>query len=284
MIIENIRFLELASTDKIYTPLKSFSDSILFYYLGQLALKNDGDLFEIGCGGSTFVLYELSENENRKFNFCDLKQYYENTHSTCYPNANVNVIIDDSRNIRNYDIGPFVYSHVDGTKDYVIAKQDLEYCIDNIAGNGLICQDDYGNNKWPTITRCVTELVHEGKLKFVFIGDSSAWLTTPEYYDYWMNLLQNDREFLVLSLYLGIRNSSTNLSSDENYYFINTLNFDTPHWGKITSSIKEIFNERELKALYEIDKYKFSERFLKMPYTLQSVPGNWLEGLFEPIG
>jgi len=277
MIVENIRFLELASADKIFTPLKSFSDSILFYYLGHLALKNDGDLLEIGCGGSTFVLYELSENENRQFHFCDLKQSFENTHIPYYRNANVNPIIDDSRNIGNYEIGPFAYSHVDGTKDYKIAKQDLEYSIKNIAVNGLICQDDYGNNKWPTITRCVTELVHEGKLKFVLIGDSSAWLTTPEYYDYWMNLLQNDREFLVLSLYLGVRNSSVNLNSEENYYFINSLNFDNPHWSRLNSNIQQIFTEKELTSLHKIDKYKFAERFLKMPYVMQSVPGNWLD-------
>ena len=276
MITQDIRFLELAAADKIYTPLKSFTDSILFYYLGHLALKNDGILFEIGCGGSTYVLYELSENENRNFTFCDLNHSFKDTHLSYYKDADVKSIFDNSVNIRNYNLESFAYSHVDGDKDYLVTKQDLEYCIDNIAVNGLICQDDYGNNKWPTITQAVTELVYEGKLKFVLIGDSSAWLTTPEYYDYWMSLLQNDREFYVLGLYLGIRNSSDSLNSPKNYYFINSLNFDTPYWNKI-HNIESLCNDTELTALYKIDKYKFANRFLKMPYVAQSVPGNWLD-------
>ena len=283
MILSNLRFLELASTDKVYTPLKSFSDTLLFYYLGSLALTNDGDLLEIGCGGSTCPLYELSEKSGRLLTICDLNELFKNTHLTHYKNANVNPIIDNSKNLINYEIGPFVYSHVDGDKDFKVTKQDLEYCIDNIAVNGIICQDDYGNNKWPTITHVVDQLVHENKLKFVIIGDSSAWLTTPEYYDYWMNLLSTDREFQVLSWYVGLQQSAETLSCTENYYFINCINIgfitgynvDKLYWRE-KHEIKSSCSDAELEALYDIHKYLFSSRYLQMPYRMQSIPGYWL--------
>lgn len=272
MLINNIRFLELASNDKIFTPLKSFTDSVLFYYLGRLALKNDGELLEIGCGGSTYVLYELSQDEKRPFTLCDLKPLYKNAHTEFYPNAIVNPIIDYSKNLYDCNEGPFVYSHVDGDKDYLVTKQDVEYCIDNLAVNGLICQDDYGNNKWPTVTQVILDLVSEEKLKFILVGDSSAWLTIPEYYDYWMDLLNTDREFNVLSHYFGIRHSSI-LNANRNYYFINTLDL----YFSPNKNSKEFCTEEELIALNRIHEYKFAKRFLKMPYTFQSTPGIWLK-------
>jgi hypothetical protein len=85
------------------------------------------------------------------------------------------------------------YCHLDGSKDYKIALNDLQFSTDNLSVNGLICQDDYGNNKWPTVTDAVQDMISAGKLVMLVVGDSSAWLTRPEYYDHWMDQFATTR-------------------------------------------------------------------------------------------
>lgn len=276
MITSNSKFLELVTAEKLYPPLKSFSDSILFYYLGHLALQNKGEILEIGGGGSTYVLYELSENHDTTFNLCDMHKKFATWHNDYYPNAKVNPIIAYSDVLVNHQIGPFAYAHIDGDKDYNVTSADLAYCLDNLAVNGLICQDDYGNNKWPTITQAICKAVAEGKAKVLLIGDSSIWITKPEYYSYWMNKLATDREFEVLAAYLGVHEAEKMLSYSPNYYFINSL-----QWVNVVKAryeeVKNTFTEQEISTLREIDHHRHAPQYLKMPYTLQSTPGIWLD-------
>lgn len=279
MLLENPKFLELATKNKSFTPLKSFSDSLLFYFVGSMCLSNDGDILEIGCGGSTYVLYELATKYNRLFTLCDLRESYADMHFPYYSECNVNAIIDYSSTLTNHEIKPIVYTHVDGDKNYNTTSNDLQFCIDNLAPYGIICQDDYGNNKWPSITQAVANFVQQGKLKIIIVGDSSVWLTKPEYYDYWMDTLANDREFNILMAYLGMQESKKILECDPNYLFINTLNY-APMWrDQIVDNyqyIKGLCSSDELRLLRDIHAYKDKAQFLKMPYPGQSEPGIWL--------
>jgi hypothetical protein len=156
---------------------------------------------------------------------------------------------------------------------------DLEYCIDNLAPYGIICQDDYGNNKWPSITQSVLNLVQQDKLKIILIGDSSIWLTKPEYADYWMELLSIDREFNIMKAYIGIQESNKILDCNPNYFFINTLNY-APQWtDEVFANYQYIKNScsiEELELLNKIHAYKDNLNYLVMPYAGQSIPGIWL--------
>lgn len=280
MQLEYPKFLELSHDKKILTPLKSFSDSLLFYFIGSLALEKDGDLLEIGYGGSTYVLYELSRKFKKLLTVCDLKETCVNKHLLYYDDAIVNTVVDYSHTLPQRNINPIIYSHVDGDKNYHTTKSDLEFCINNLAPNGIICQDDYGNNKWPSIVQAVLSLVAEDKIKIIVVGDSSVWLTKPEYYDYWMNLLSDDREFGILKSYLGMQEASEILDCNPNYFFINTLNY-APKWSeKVFESyetIKNLCSEEELDILKSIHTFKDSPNYLKMPYYGQSSPGIWLK-------
>lgn len=278
--LEYPKFLELSHAEKIFTPLKSFSDSLLFYFIGSLASEKDGDLLEIGYGGSTYVLYELSSKFKKLLTVCDLKEACVNGHFPYYADAIVNAVVDYSHTLTQQSISPVIYSHVDGDKNYQTTKSDLEFCIGNLAPYGIICQDDYGNNKWPSIAQAVLSLVAENKIKIIVVGDSSVWLTKPEYYDYWMNLLSEDREFSILKAYLGMQESSKILECNPNYLFINTLNY-APKWSKqVFENYEEIKNscsEKETEILKSIHTFKDSPRYLKMPYYGQSSPGIWLK-------
>lgn len=279
MHLEQPKFLKLAHEEKISTPLKSFSDSLLFYFIGTQALNHKGDLLEIGCGGSTYIMYELSSKFNTQLTICDLRDTFTNAHLPYYKNANVRPIIGYSNTLSQHDINQLVYAHVDGDKNYNTTLGDLEYCIAHLAPYGIICQDDYGNNKWPSITQAVTKLVSEEKIKIILVGDSSVWLTTPEYYEYWMNLLSTDREFSILASYIGLQEAEKILGCEPNYFFINTLNY-APVWVDQVYEkyeiIKNLCTTQEIELLQSIHQYKDSPRYLKMPYYGQSSPGVWL--------
>ena len=276
LITSSAKFLTLAAQEKIFQALKTFNDTILFYYLGTLALRNKGNIFEVGCGGSTNALYELSDVYGRRLILCDLKEVYLKQHLEFYPEIDIKVLLKSSLELTRADVGAIVYSHIDGSKHYDLCKPDLDFAIDNIADYGLICQDDYGNNKWPTITNAVNEKVNEGRLKFVLIGDSSAWLTTPEFYDYWMNVLSSDREFNILSTYIGINESSKFLGYHTNYYYINSMK---PHQEQYLIEGKT-FSQKDIDYLLELETIRLNSKFyLKMPYSGQSTPGQWISKL-----
>ena len=64
----NTRFLKLVAKNIICPALKTYADTVLFYYLGYLATSNTlGDIVEIGVGGSTHPLIELAETNGKIF-------------------------------------------------------------------------------------------------------------------------------------------------------------------------------------------------------------------------
>ena len=277
MVLNDIRFFEFAKSG-LRVPLKSFNDSLLFYYLGHLAGSQKGELFEIGGGGSSYLMCELSENCNKRYTLCDTSEWFHNLTSTYYTTTNYNFINDTSENLSKYNLPNFSYCHIDGNKDFNITYNDLIYCIDHLEENGLICQDDYGNNKWPTITQAVFKALEENKIKTILIGDSSAWFTKPEYYDYWINKLSTDREFYVLGNYIGVQGSD-HLSYFPKYFFLNTLTGNTNGFWRYAQASgkydKSKYSQEELDYLQKLHKHS-RKGFLMMPYFGQSTAGQWL--------
>lgn len=268
MIVNNAKFLNLVSAKKIRAALKSYTDTILFYYLGYLSVTNaSGTISEIGVGGSTYILTELSELTNKDFliidNNGDRANFFSDT--THWPKANVKVIVNESvAVVGNTDISEFAYCHIDGDKNFKITTSDIEFYLKHLSVNGLICQDDYGNHKWPTVTDAVKQLEHANKLKIVVVGDSSVWFTRPEYYDYWMEILKTDYEFSLLKPLCNIV-SSTLLDRTPEYYFMQAL---------FNHSVVEDYSVEEIKYFDDILKYSQEDSgYLTMPYSLQSAIG-----------
>lgn len=254
------KFIKLVSNNKIEPALKSYADTLLFYYLGSLAITtSDGNILEIGVGGSTYPLLDLSERSNKKFVIVDLNQkrldYYSN--QEYFSKSIIEKHLVSSLKLDSTDIKNLSYCHLDGSKDYKIAINDLEFCTKNLVTNGLICQDDYGNNKWPAVTSATQDMIYEGKLKMLLVGDSSAWLTRPEYYDYWQNLLSRDVEFDMLSKFLNITDKTTSV-----------LGYRFMHAGLDIRRDISNFDFDYFDSLLTYD----SRHYLRMPYTGQSRP------------
>jgi hypothetical protein len=257
LITNNAKFTRLVSEGKIDSSLKTYSDSLLFYYLGYLAASvHDGEFLEIGVGGSTYVLSELSELFGRNFNIVDLElerltEFSNNKYFTNAKNIQYNI---SSTKLINKNINALIYCHIDGDKSYEIAKSDLEFCLSKLTTNGIICQDDYGNNKWPMVTDIIHELLHAGKLKILIVGDSSCWVTLPKYYDYWYNMFDQDYEFKLLGKFL-------NIAKNANYLYMNS-----------TYQPKPMVDSNELDYFDSLLQYE-SVAYLQMPYMSQSTPG-----------
>lgn len=269
MITNTAKFLSLVHQKKIITAYKSYNDTLLFYYIGNLALSNGtGNLFEIGIGGSSYPLMELSSDHSRKFIAIDVDIGLLNNFVTSKDNIFSKSIIEsyhiDSNDLPNRpDIvtNNLSYCHIDGSKDYETTLNDLKYCIDHLANNGIICQDDYGNNKWPTITDAVQNLIYNGQLTMLVVGDSSCWLTKPEYYNYWMDIFSNDIEFQILSPFVNLTNSK-NLNKNPNYFFMNAL-----------ESKVEIVPDNEILDYYDSLLELIDDQYLRMPFEIQSLSG-----------
>lgn len=269
MIVSQNKVLKLVKQQKIVRPLKSYVDTLLFYYLGYLSAKNSkGDLSEIGVGGSTHVLMELSEILKCNFYIFDIDQQEMSRFATTefWPDSNPKVYVDDSLNLHNYkNLSNFAYCHIDGSKDYNVTLSDINFYLSHLAHNGIICQDDYGNNKWPTITDAVKFLESTNQIKLILVGDSSVWFTKPEYYEFWTTLLETDYEFSLLKFLCNIVNSR-DLNKLPNYYFLqkNFLQQD-----KQTEPTFELFSDSEKKYFKDlVDTETFS--YLQMPYQTQS--------------
>ena len=263
-ILHRAKFLQLVKQNVIVNSLKSFNDTLLFYYLAHLALrKNQGSLFEIGVGGSTHVLTELSEAYQRKFEVVDMNQERLEQYSNLdiFPQALIENHVVNSLDLNNSHIKNLCYCHLDGNKDYKIAVNDLKFCTENLTINGLICQDDYGNNKWPTVTDAVQHMIDSGQLVMLIVGDSSAWLTPPEYYDYWMQEFSTDQEFLTLADFVHMQSSIT-LSKYPNYLYMRADSSEPP-------PVKDNFILNFYDALLEAEH----SNYLQMPYRNQSMPG-----------
>lgn len=264
LVTDKAKFLQLADQRKIESALKTFSDTILFYYLGHLALTNDsqGNISEIGIGGSTYPLIELAELHNKTFYAIDKfqKRLDQCVDISFWPNAKIEKIYVDSNNLDRHHVNntSFSYGHIDGDKNYNTTLNDIKFYLDNLSINGLICQDDYGNHKWPTVTDAVKELEFQQQIKIIFVGDSSVWFTKPEYYDHWFNLLEQDYEYSLLKAVCNICSSLT-LGKTPPYFFMQRLfNVNSP--DQYSEIQLEYFNK--LNAL--------SKNYLQMPYLGQS--------------
>jgi hypothetical protein len=133
--------------------------------------------------------------------------------------------------------------------------------LDNLSPNGLICQDDYGNHKWPTVTDAVKELEYRQDIKIILVGDSSVWFTKPQYYDYWLNILEHDYEYSLLKAVCNIA-SSLELGKTPEYHFMQNA-FNCYHPMEYT--------ETELRYFQNLNHYYVSSLgYLKMPYAPQS--------------
>ena len=67
-----MKIFELVHDDLVPAPLKTYADSILFYEFGRNA--SQGKLFEIGVGGSTYLMLQLAEDLDVPFYLCDVDQ------------------------------------------------------------------------------------------------------------------------------------------------------------------------------------------------------------------
>lgn len=261
------KFLKLVHNGSLKPALKTYNDTLLFYYLGSLAAaQTNGNLLEIGVGGSTYPMIELSEQYQKRFILIDRVQKSIDNILTdkiqqIFNQANIDVHCLDSLKLPETSIGNIGYCHIDGSKNYRITLGDLEFCANNLCVNGLICQDDYGNNKWPAVTDSVHTLINRGDLVMLFVGDSSAWLTKPEYYAHWMSLLKLDLEFNTLIPLLNIVDSSVQEKFPA-YFFMQSLLTVIP--DDITESAFDYYDQ--LLALS-------TQGYLQMPYMNQSTTG-----------
>lgn len=272
LVIDKAKFLQLASQGKIGLALKTFSDTILFYYLGHLSLQNNsqGHVSEIGVGGSTYPLIELAEMHNKTFYAIDNNQsILDQCVDTCFwPTTSVEKICVDSNHLNEHGIQTkFSYCHVDGDKNYNTTLNDIKFYLDRLSVNGLICQDDYGNHKWPTVTDAVKELEFRQQIKIIFVGDSSVWFTKPEYYDHWLDVLEQDYEYSLLTAVCNICNSAT-LGKTPPYFFMQRL---------FNSSQPNEYSETQLQYFDKlVELHRRSKNYLRMPYPSQSTFADFL--------
>ena len=262
----NTRFLKLVAKNIICPALKTYADTVLFYYLGYLATSNTlGDIVEIGVGGSTHPLIELAETNGKIFFIIDANENRLNLFSdlTHWPNAKLEKIVIDTAKLNSSHVGnQLSYCHIDGNKNFKSTISDIEFCLDRLSTNGLVCQDDYGNHKWPTVTDAVKELEFRNKIRLILVGDSSVWFTKPEYYDHWMSLLKKDYEYSLLVALCNITDSSKHLDKDPAYFFMNSI-YNSCRKNDYSAAELEYFDE-----LIQLDSASLN--YLKMPYQGQS--------------
>ena len=267
------KFLKLVANNLIDSALKTYSDTILFYYLGHLAISNtEGDIVEIGVGGSTYPMIELAEIYDKTFSVIDSNKERIEKYSdiTYWPNAKLKKILINSNHLKYRQItDKFSYCHIDGDKNFITTTSDIEFCLEQLSFNGLICQDDYGNHKWPTVTDAVKAFEYNDKIKLIFVGDSSVWFTKPEYYDYWMSLLEKDYEYSLLVALCNINSSKHQLKKNPAYFYMNSI------FNKFK---KDNYSEYELDYCNKlIEIYSESHHwYVRNPYTTQSMFGNFI--------
>lgn len=268
MILSQTKFLPLVNAYKIQSCLKSFSDSLWFYYLGhQACLVSLNGLLEIGVGGSTYPLMELSENHKRTFDIIDsnpakLKTVQDN--HCWFEDSDIKTYCTDSQNLNQHlHDRTWAYLHSDGSKNHEVVLNDLEFCLEHMAPTGIFCQDDYGNNKWPTITLGVNQLLSTGKVKPLLIGDSSIWLVRSESHEWWINHLSFEPEFDWLAKITNLQ-PSAELHHATKFWFMS---------GILPNKIFQDPINHDQKQYYDnLVKYD-SDLYLQMPYKNQSMLG-----------
>lgn len=272
MILDQAKFLDLVNQKIIPESLKTYSDSLLFYILGYLSISQDRrDILEIGPGGSTYPLRNLSHITKTTLHLVDTNK--NAIEKVCagdfFPQEKVVKHISNSLDLKGVtwanNIG---YVHIDGSKNSEICKNDIQVSLDMLQPRGLICQDDYGNNKHPAVTIATSYFVNQGKLKFVVIGDSSAWLCKPEDYDFWLDCIHNNQEIKLLSSFLNLNFSRDSLNTQEHYFFLQSYIEDN------VSDLQNI-DTKHLQYLLRLIACN-SPGYLQMPYKYQSRIGNHL--------
>jgi hypothetical protein len=257
----------------ISPALKSFNDTLLFYYLGYLAIKNtQADILEIGIGGSTYPLRELSANLDCILYVNDIDPGRLDRYCNSVNGINdtkTKKVLKSSTALTSSDVTPLGYVHIDGDKKYSITLNDLKFSYANLSPMGLICQDDYGNNKWPTVTNAVNAMVDRNEFEILFVGDSSAWLTRKDDHAAWISLLNQDFEFGLLKELLSIHSSSEVLAFTPTYFFMNSCLYSTT---MLSASVDT--SKLDTKIPYYNKLIGYSKNlYLKMPYVEQSMTG-----------
>ncbi len=270
-VLDKLKSWSLVSSNQLIPALKSYADSILFYYLGYLAVKQiPGPLLEIGVGGSTHLLHELSTNTNQEFyvvdiNSSNIDRYIDVDY---FLKDNIKKLPIDSLLLTQDNLPMLSYIHIDGSKDFNVTKNDLEYAASKLSPMGIICQDDYGNNKWPNITLAVKSMIDQSDLELLLVGDSSCWLIRKQDHNDWINILNDDIEFSYLRYLLQIH-PSRYLSFSPEYFWMNATHFDSD------------IGPLDFLSASQLDYYKIlleneTTGYLRMPYYSQSQIGWWL--------
>jgi Methyltransferase domain len=265
MILTSVDFLKDVADNSQPASLKSYSDTLLYYYLGQLTINATGcNVSEIGVGGSTIPIAELAKRNNKMFYAVDNDQEKLNQYCTQYTTQ----VCKPSEQLTPGELGTLGYIHLDGSKNYSIAKQDLEFAVSSLHPMGLICQDDYGNNRVPTIGNLIHDTIKLHDLKMLLVGDSSVWLVKKTAYDTWVEILDKDTEFKLLSKFINI-NHSTILDDPQSYLFMNSRTHDFD----IHIGLKPIADTTTLNYFNYLWQQN-SDRYLQMPYTFSSQVGS----------
>lgn len=264
MILNNSIWQHLVATKKIKPPLKTYVDSLLFYFLGNSALNVSDyrSILEIGVGGSTHLLHELAHRTNSTLNLVDneVLNKIDSFISRLIPPAQIISYKNDSRELLS-SFSNISYIHLDGSKMPSIVSNDMAIAYRSLSKHGLICHDDYGNNRWPAVTIETLKYVLDDKLKFVLIGDSSAWLCKTEDHSMWLEYLTNNIEFNWL---LELCNGTLSNNAADQYFYLNSTVKVTNRPDK--SYDKELYQSKLL--LYAQAPY-----YLVMPYGEQSRAG-----------
>jgi len=292
MFFDHSRFSELSATKVTKPALKTYADTILFFFFGAAAIETSNNhIMEIGVGGSTYVLADLADFYKKELHLVDLSNDNLDRFnpSKLFPVATV---IDHAIDSRKIDINTTLsYVHIDGNKDYDINTSDLSKALEYLDEYGIICQDDFGNNKWPTVTQTVKDFEYQQKIEILCVGESSAWLVPYGKKEFWINKLKEIEEFNLLSLIFGINSASEVLKSPNDYFFTSTLfyfnkskyhpdvinnndyisrikneNFD--YIRKVINSNLEFINKETLLQFRKCEEF-----YLRVPYPEQSEVG-----------
>lgn len=263
--LENSDWLRSIINKEFRPPLKTYADSLLFYSIGAVVQEHlSGDILEIGVGGSTAPLIYLANQFKSQIHLVD-NEHLNKIDEFCGKFVSSTNIIKhriDSTTISKSSMTELSYVHVDGSKNYNIAKNDIEKSLENLSEFGIICQDDYGNNRWPTIASIIHEYILTGKLKMLIVGDSSAWLCRPHVHSFWMKFFRSDVELSWIFEFVNANNSQ-NIGSLDEYFFLNAC-------LSVTNYIRT--DEKDKFQLYLL-QHSLTPGYLVMPYPDQARAG-----------
>lgn len=285
MIMDQIRCLDLFQQRLCEPPGKTYADMLLFYYLGHLTVTTTGgSIAEIGVGGSTHMLSELSMQLDQELQIYDhdLSRISEFTNTDFFPTNRLTIHNICSKDLAHLRGTPRVaYGHIDGSKNFDDCLCDLEFFLANMCNNGMLCHDDYGNNLWPTIVDAVKLLEHRGQAKILIVGNLSVWITRPEFYDYWIDRLEQDHEFKLLRALCNLVSSDL-INKQPRYFFMHAFlnNFCMDQFSADEQAYFQSLLHKE--GQYLRAAYKDHTRLGHALHTNRAV-GYWLTEIYDTI-